>query len=240
MAGPVVGWLRATPVSMPTPADLLADALRRDGARPLLTAYDDGSGERVELSVATTANWVAKTANFLVDELGVEPGDTVGVMLPLHWQTVVVVLACWSAGAVVGWDVEAGYAAAFADETHSAAAGARLAGGEVVTLSLAPMGADFSRLVASQPDGFVALAASGSDVVEAFTSLDLPRGSRVLNLLPLDDVDGLGGGLIGPLSVEGSIVEVSNADPERLADRCRVERVTHTVGVAVPGLPRLD
>jgi hypothetical protein len=102
------------------------------------------------------------------------------------------------------------------------------------------MGADFSRLVASQPDGFVALDASGADVVEAFTSLDLPPGARVLTVVPLDDADGLGGGLIGPLSVEGSIVEVSNADPVQLADRCRVERVTHTVGVDVPGLPRLD
>jgi uncharacterized protein (TIGR03089 family) len=225
---------------MPTPADLLADALRRDGARPLVTAYDDGSGERVELSVATTANWVAKTANFLVDELGVEPGDTVGVMLPLHWQAAVVVLACWSAGAAVAWDVDAGCTAAFADEARAGAARARLGDAAVVTLSLAPMGADFSRLVASQPDRFVALDASGGDVVEAFTSLDLPSGARVLTVLPLDDADGLAGGLIGPLSVEGSIVEVSNADPDRLAHRCRVERVTHTVGVGVPGLPRLD
>jgi uncharacterized protein (TIGR03089 family) len=227
-------------VGVPTPADLLADALRRDGARPLLTAYDDNTGERVELSVATTANWVAKTANFLVDELGVEPGDTVGVVLPLHWQTAVVVLACWSAGAVVAWEVDAECAAAFTDEARAETVRSRLAGGELVTLSLGPMGADFSRLVASQPDGFVALDASGADVVEAFTSLDLPPGARVLTVLPLDDADGLGGGLIGPLSVEGSIVEVSNADTDRLAERCRVERVSHTVGVDVPGLPRLD
>jgi uncharacterized protein (TIGR03089 family) len=227
-------------VDVPTPADLLSDALRRDGARPLLTAYDDSSGERVELSVATTANWVAKTANFLVDELGVEPGDMVGVTLPLHWQTAVVVLACWSAGAVVAWDVDADCAAAFTDQSHAEVARSRLPGGEVVTLSLAPMGVDFSRLVASQPDGFVAVDASGEDVVEAFTSLDLPAGARVLTVLPLDDADGLGGGLIGPLSVEGSIVAVSNAAPERLAERCRIERVSHTVGVDVPGLPRLD
>jgi uncharacterized protein (TIGR03089 family) len=227
-------------VDVPTPADLLSDALRHDGARPLLTAYDDSSGERVELSVATTANWVAKTANFLVDELGVEPGDMVGVTLPLHWQTAVVVLACWSAGAVVAWDVDADCAAAFTDQSHAEVARSRLPGGEVVTLSLAPMGVDFSRLVASQPDGFVAVDASGEDVVEAFTSLDLPAGARVLTVLPLDDADGLGGGLIGPLSVEGSIVAVSKAAPERLAERCRIERVSHTVGVDVPGLPRLD
>ena len=52
-----------------TPADLLRSALAADPARPLVTFYDDATGERVELSVATFANWVAKTANLLQDEL---------------------------------------------------------------------------------------------------------------------------------------------------------------------------
>ncbi|NDU76176.1 TIGR03089 family protein, partial [Actinomadura sp. DSM 109109] len=47
--------------------------LRRRGAgdpsRPLVTFYDDAAGERVELSARTFDNWVAKTANFLVDGL---------------------------------------------------------------------------------------------------------------------------------------------------------------------------
>ena len=47
------------------PPQLLDEALRRDPARPLLTFYDDATGERTELSVATFANWVAKTANLL-------------------------------------------------------------------------------------------------------------------------------------------------------------------------------
>ena len=34
-------------------------------ARPLITFYDDATGERVELSAATTANWAAKAANLL-------------------------------------------------------------------------------------------------------------------------------------------------------------------------------
>ena len=38
-----------------TPADLLDQQLRRDGTRPLLTWYDDATGERIELSVATAA-----------------------------------------------------------------------------------------------------------------------------------------------------------------------------------------
>ena len=42
---------------------LLAELLRADAGRPLVTFYDDATGERVELSVATYANWVAKTSS---------------------------------------------------------------------------------------------------------------------------------------------------------------------------------
>jgi uncharacterized protein (TIGR03089 family) len=83
------------------PADLLAAALRRDAAAPLLTFYDDATGERVELSATTTANWVAKTANLLQDEFDVGPGSVVAVSLPVHWQTATVLLAVWSCGAAV-------------------------------------------------------------------------------------------------------------------------------------------
>ncbi len=83
------------------PGDLLADALQRDAAGPLITFYDDSTGERVELSAATLANWVAKTANLLQDEFDVGPGSTVAVALPVHWQTAAVLLAVWSCGAAV-------------------------------------------------------------------------------------------------------------------------------------------
>jgi len=84
-----------------TPADLLAATLRRDAAAPLVTYYDDTTGERVELSGATLANWVAKTANLLQDEFDVTAGSTVAVALPVHWQTAAVLLAVWSCGAAV-------------------------------------------------------------------------------------------------------------------------------------------
>ena len=70
----------------------------RYGDKPLLTWYDDHRDERVELSYRTFDNWVAKTANLLVDELGAEPGDRVGAALVDHWQTPVVLAACWRAG----------------------------------------------------------------------------------------------------------------------------------------------
>src|SRR5688572_28689995 len=83
------------------PAALLATARDRDPARPLLTHYDDSTGERVELSGTTLANWVAKAANLLQDEFDVGPGSVVAVSLPVHWQTAAVLLAVWSCGATV-------------------------------------------------------------------------------------------------------------------------------------------
>jgi uncharacterized protein (TIGR03089 family) len=89
------------PPSARTPSDLLAAALRREPAAPLVTSYDDATGERVELSGTTLANWVAKTANLLQDEFDVGTGSTVAVALPVHWQTAAVLLGVWSCGAAV-------------------------------------------------------------------------------------------------------------------------------------------
>ena len=66
-------------------ADLtLADVLRRvtaDPGRPRLTWYGAG-GERIELSGAVLANWVAKTTNLLVEEFDAGPGTRVVLDLP--------------------------------------------------------------------------------------------------------------------------------------------------------------
>src|SRR3954451_1817329 len=83
------------------PAALLASARDRDPSGPLLTHYDDASGERIELSATTLANWVAKSANLLQDEFDVGRGSRVAVALPVHWQTAAVLLAVWSCGATV-------------------------------------------------------------------------------------------------------------------------------------------
>ncbi|HZD38628.1 MAG TPA: TIGR03089 family protein, partial [Actinomycetes bacterium] len=82
-------------------AGALAARVARYGDRPLVTWYGAVPGERVELSWRTFGNWVAKTANLLVDELGVEPGDRVATVLPVHWQAPVVLVACWLVGATV-------------------------------------------------------------------------------------------------------------------------------------------
>ncbi|MDP9791692.1 uncharacterized protein (TIGR03089 family) [Catenuloplanes nepalensis] len=82
---------------------IFAAAVAADPARPLLTFYDDATGERTELSGVTLGNWVSKTANLLVDGLGLGPGDRADLLLPTHWQTAAILLASWSAGLTVAY-----------------------------------------------------------------------------------------------------------------------------------------
>ncbi len=63
-----------------------------------MLTYLDGP-DRVELSGSTVANWVAKTANLLTD--GYAAPARVGLLLPLHWQTVCLLLGGVAAGATV-------------------------------------------------------------------------------------------------------------------------------------------
>jgi uncharacterized protein (TIGR03089 family) len=153
--------------------ELLAGQLRRDGSRPLVTFYDDASGERVELSVTTFANWVAKTSGVIQDELGLERGDTVLLDLPAHWLAPVWLGACWSTGLVVTTGLSDDPSTDLAADAALVVCGPdRLdqhaaTGRPVVALSLMPMGrrftepvpdgvVDFGVVVWGQPDAFVA------------------------------------------------------------------------------------
>ena len=141
----------------------------RYGDKPFLTWYGDRRGERVELSFKTFDNWVAKTANLLVDELGAGPGDRVGALLVDHWQTPIVLAACWRAGAgVVALDPgdvpdPDGLAAAFVREELLADAAAALEGTPLVALTADLLGRaghdlgralNFSRVVPAMGDLF--------------------------------------------------------------------------------------
>lgn len=140
---PLAPTVAAMPRAATIPA-LLDELLRADGARPLITFYDLRTGERVELSVVTTDNWVAKTANLLQDSLGVQAGARVIVDLPVHWQSVVWALACWRAGCVLV--VEGDGPADVAVVRHPATSAAPGAdepsadADDVVALALLPMG----------------------------------------------------------------------------------------------------
>lgn len=81
-----------------TPADLMNSFRSLHATSPRLSWYGPDS-ERVEFSGRVLENWVAKTANYLVDELDAEPGTVVAVDLPLHWRSLVWLLATWAVGA---------------------------------------------------------------------------------------------------------------------------------------------
>ncbi|MFF3304165.1 TIGR03089 family protein [Streptomyces sp. NPDC001741] len=223
-----------------TPADLLRSALAADPARPLVTFYDDATGERVELSVATFANWVAKTANLLQGDLAAEPGDRLALLLPAHWQSAVWLLACSSVGVVA--DVQGDPAAA--DLVVSGPDGldrARACRGERVALALRPLGgrfpqppegfADYAVEVPGQGDRFApyapvdpaapALAVGGAGLTadqvvararEDAAALGLGPGSRLLAGLAWDTWEGLSAGLFAPLAAGGSVVLCRHLD----------------------------
>ncbi|MFR9724716.1 TIGR03089 family protein [Streptomyces sp. MS19] len=222
------------------PADLLRSALAADPARPLLTYYDDATGERVELSATTLANWVAKTANLLQDELSAARGDRLALLLPAHWQTAAWLLACAATGVIadVGGDPrDADLVVSGPDRL----AEARACAGERVALSLRPLGArftdppagftDYAVAVPAQPDAFdaydppgpddVALSVGGRDLtgaqVLALAHADaaergLGPGSRLLSQAGYGTWPGLSAGLFAPLAAGSSLVLCRNAD----------------------------
>jgi uncharacterized protein (TIGR03089 family) len=123
-------------------AERLQQRVRINGSAPLLTYYDLDSGERTELSAISFSNWVDKTSNLLVDEVGVDEGDSISMPLALeapgHWLTAVWELACWQVGSVV-------------DLAHSSVPAAvvtgrnwqRYAAREVLACALHPLGFGF-------------------------------------------------------------------------------------------------
>ncbi|MBB4933927.1 uncharacterized protein (TIGR03089 family) [Lipingzhangella halophila] len=146
-----------------SPSTLWRSAVAADPARPFVTAYDDDTGGRVELSFATFDNWVAKTANMLVDALAAEPGERVALALPLHWQSLAWLLACWSAGLAVVPAAEDGVPEGdivVADEARLERAmdtGAR----EVVGTSLHPLGAPLAECPPAATDYAVEVRGHG-------------------------------------------------------------------------------
>src|SRR5215207_5171486 len=198
----------------------------RYGDKPFVTWYDDHRDERVELSYKTFDNWVAKTANLLVDELGAEPGDRVGALVDDHWQAPIVLAACWRAGLGVTVLDPADTApppdlvAAFVREEQLAAAETALDNLPVVALTAGLFGRperdlgralNFSRIVPSMGDVFE----TGPD----------PTGDA----LTANGEAATMTGLLGPLLCGAGVVRVANLDPARFWKRVADERVTVAV-----------
>ena len=155
----------------------LLDRARRDPASPLLTYRDLATGERMELSGASLANAVAKTAGLLRDELDAEPGATVGVHLPLHWQRVVWLGACAATCTVFAAEAPPDECDVLVvDRSHLDLAGTAR---DDVLVSLAPFGLPDRDDV---PTGVIEAAVAMRTHPDAFTPWEFPAESTPLLL----------------------------------------------------------
>ncbi|MCF6385455.1 TIGR03089 family protein [Mycobacterium sp. MBM] len=233
-------------------AALLDPLLKRDPVGPRITYYDDATGERIEVSTVTLANWAAKTANLFRDELGAGPDSRVAVLLGAHWQTAAVLLGAWWIGAEVvfghpdGADIAADIAVCTADRLDEADAAAGM--GEVVALSLDPFGkpvpdlpigvTDYATSVRVHGDQIVAERAPGpalngqrpAEVLELATRSAHQQGltatDRVLSTASWLTGDDLIVHFLAVLAAGASLVQVANADPDALARRRVMEKVS--------------
>ena len=223
--------------------------LRTDPVGPRITYYDDATGERIELSAVTLANWAAKTGNLLRDELDAGPASRVAVLLPAHWQTAAVLFGVWWIGAealIGGGEADVALCAAERlDEADATGAG------EVAVLSLDAFGrpapdlpigvTDYATAVRVHGDQIVAErhpgpALSGRSVDQvleacrtAAAAQGLTAGDRMLSTASWDTPDGVVDGLLSVLAVGASLVQVANPDPAALPRRMATEKVTRTI-----------
>lgn len=223
---------------------LLRPLLAQPG-RPLLTHYDDAAGTRIELSVATVANWAAKTANWLVDEFDVEPGDAVAVLLPAHWQTAGVLLGAWWCGADVTGETTGARVAFVTPEASGPAERTAVVALDPLGRGLAepPRDGSFDYLAEVRvcgdtfspavpvPDDTPALEASTVERILARSRASAEKsgitaGDRVLSTMDWTMPEGIVEGFLGPLSVGAHLVQVTAADPAKLAARRDAERTT--------------
>jgi uncharacterized protein (TIGR03089 family) len=231
-------------------AAVLDPMLRADPVGPRITYYDDATGERIELSAVTLANWAAKTGNLLRDELGAGPGDRVAVLLPAHWQTAAVLFGVWWIGAevVLGGSPANVALCTFEGIEEADATGA----GEVAVLSLDPFGrpapdlpvgvTDYATAVRVHGDQIVAESHPGpalagrsvDDVLDACqtsaATTGLTAGDRVLSTASWDAPDDVIAGLLTILALGGSLVQVANPDRATLQRKIETEKVTRVLG----------
>jgi len=223
---------------MSHPVGLLRRELAADPSRPLLTFYDDATEERVELSVKTFDNWVAKTANLLVDGLGAEPGARVALALPVHWQTAVWLYACWAAGLVAlpvddGDDgaipADCDIVAAAPDRLEAALAATKATPAEDYAVEVRAHGDHFGASVDEDAPAVEVAGETltGAELVAAGAST--PHGARVLTTVSYATRAGLINGLIGPLTSHGSAIICQNLEQRRLERRISLEHVTAVI-----------
>lgn len=205
----------------------------------------------MELSRATAANWAAKTANWLVDELDVEPGTPVLVDLPAHWQSAGVFLGSWWCGAHVVDTAEGAEVAFVPANEPTRGRGART----VAALGLDALGAplrnpdpdvvDYISEIRTHGDDFTPIPPiDGStqalledtvdgalqQAAERARALGLRESDRVMSTLDWKLPGGVLDGLLAVLSARASLVQCANPDPDQWERRKETEKVTTELG----------
>jgi uncharacterized protein (TIGR03089 family) len=232
----------------------LAVLLRTSPGRPLVTYYDDATGERIELSVATYANWVAKTAGLAQDELDLTRGDLVVVDLPTHWLGAVWLGAAWTLGLIVtddpgvATDADLVVCGPTPVERYAENAG-RV---PVVALALRPLGGpftqplppgvtDYGAVVLAQPDAFAAYdppaeadpawrdgddtLTQGDLLAEAVRSAVVSPGGRLIT--DVNPVSRPGTAtVLAPVALDAATVWVRHPDEAGWAAHAEQERAT--------------
>ena len=238
------------PLADPGPEQLFAARLATDPGGPLVTFYDDATGERAELSAKSLANWVAKTHFLLLDEVGSAVGDRAFVRLPVHWLAAPVLLGCWYAGLEVVTDpATATVAFGDADSLSALTTPDRLDGAFAVSLlSMArpatppPGMADYSSSVRPMPDSWATVRAQagpadaalagqsraelGEAARRAAEELGLGPAGRLMWTAPWSGPQDWVASLLAPLAVGGSVVLVRNPDPAKASARAEAEHAT--------------
>lgn len=237
-------------------ADILSRRLRSDPAQPLVTFYDHATGERVELSVATYANWVAKAASLLADELDLARGERIHLDLPPHWLGPVFLGAAWTVGLTVTDrdSSDDGPDAVVCGPATLATWAPQAADRAVLACSLLPLGVRFRDPVPagvhdvgveiwSQPDAFtpwdppeardIALRLAGDSFTQAdLTAHDrtgpssIPAVAEGARILTTANPVAVPDLFTDSLRLEGSLVLVVGAEQAQLDEIASAERVS--------------
>ena len=231
-------------------SEILDPLMAANPAGPRITYYDDATGERIELSTVTLANWAAKTGNLLRDELAAGPASRVAVLLPAHWQTAAVLFGIWWIGAeVVLSGDEADVALCTVDRLDEAYAAVGM--GEVVVLSLDPFGKPVPDLPVGVTDYATSVRVHGDQVVPerapgpaldgrsadevlaaaraSAAAQGLTAADRVASTAGWGTAEELVANLLAVYVTGASLVQMANPDASLLERRSVNEKLTRSI-----------
>jgi len=245
------------PAAGERPADDVATALEQArtarGQRPAVTVHhgllgsSTSGGLRHEQGFVSLAGWAAKGAHLIRDELGLGPGDELGLAGPACWPIAAVALAAWWVGVTLVPAAGAEVAVVHTDVTGDTAAGATLLwvgdamDGTGALDPTRPWGEWWTEAVIPFPDRAPAPARDGGliavrDVTAAHTQRALlaavQDASGVLGLVrrPSDtasiDADALAHLALRPLVGGSATVVLADVDAASLGRIAAAERIT--------------